>query len=205
MKSWYNVAHHLWKRDMSATYTIRVSDRSDDDFATLVTVLRASYRVLEPAFFDSGDAFDLDNWRRNLSDPDTEWIFLHSQAESLREGNDPAAGFAGWRLKPTQCHLHALFAAAPYQRRGYARAMLHYHWEAALRREPGIERFTLHVREPAVWARSLYESEGYCYYQPGDEQTWPALQVWIDACRQHGRWPLPAGKLLMHRGTGVAG
>jgi len=192
---------------MPATYTIRVSDRSAADLEAMLAALREAHRVLDPGFVDAGGGFDAERWRGSVRDPETEWIILHNlpQVSNLREVSGPAAGFAGWRLKPTQCHLHALFVAAPYQRRGYGRAMLHYHWRAALRREPGIERFTLHVRELAVWARQLYESEGYRYYQPGDERIWPALQVWIGACRQHGAWPLPAGKLLMHRGRAIEG
>ncbi len=177
---------------MTAAHTIRVSDRSDADLDTLIMLLRESQRILDPDFLEAGLGFDPDVWGRMLRDPDTEWVFLHAPDAA------PAA-FAGWRTRPTQCHLHALFVAAPYQRCGYGHALLEYHWRSALGQQSDVQRFTLHVREPAYWARRLYESAGYQYYQPGDEARWPALQVWIDACQQYGAWPLPATKLLMHR------
>ena len=173
-------------------YRIRISDGSEADLDALTSILCDAHRLLDPDFLEAGVDFYRDAWGRRLREPDTEWAFLDAP-------DGTPAGFAGWRLRPLQSHLHALFVAAPYQRRGYARALLHYHWEAPLRRQPTIQCFTLHVREPAYWARRLYESEGYQYYQPGDECSWPALQVWIDACQDYGNWPLPPVKLLMHR------
>jgi len=127
-----------------------------------------------------------------VADPATEWIFCHNS-------NGDHVGFAGWRLLPSICHLHALFVAEPYQHQGFARAMLRRHWERALERQPDTIIFTLHVRELATWARALYESGGYRYYQAGDEARWLELNLWIEACRQYGTWPLPLGKLLMFR------
>jgi len=177
---------------MGEPYTIRASNRSDSDLASLLAILRESYRVLDPDFLDAGLGFDAATWGRMLRDPDTDWAFLHAP-------DGQAAGFAGWRIRPIQCHLHALFVSADYQRHGYARAMLDYHWRAALRRQPNIRHFTLHVREFAAWARPLYESAGYHYYRPGEESIHPAIQSWIEACHDYGTWPLPPHKLLMHR------
>jgi GNAT superfamily N-acetyltransferase len=182
---------------MIAAHTLRVSDRSDGDLDALIAILRESQRILDPDFLEAGLGFDPVVWGRTLRDPQTEWVFLHAP-------DGAPAGFAGWRLNPTQCHLHALFVAAPHQRSGYGHALLEYHWQAALRRQPDIQRFTLHVRQVAYWARRLYESVGYQYYQGGDEARWPALQVWIANCQEYGAWPLPAAKLLMHRPAVVA-
>ena len=180
---------------MAQAYTIRPFDGSDADVERAVIVLREAYRVLEPTFVQPTPDFEAAAWAPRMREAGTEWAVLQAP-----DGH--VAGFAGWRLNAVQSHLHALFVAHADQRRGYGRALLHYHWAAALRRCPSIEVFTLHVREPALWARWLYVSEGYRYYAPGAEETYPALNVWIDACRARGVWPLPAPKLLMYRPAG---
>jgi ribosomal protein S18 acetylase RimI-like enzyme len=177
---------------MPDTHRIRPFDGSEADVDAMVTILAESYRVLDLDFLRTGVGFERDVWRRHILDPQTEWILLCAS-------HGRPAGFAGWRYLPAMSHLHALFVAASDQRRGHARAMLHYHWWAAHSRQPDIELLTLHVREQATWAQRLYEDEGYVYYQVGDEVLRPALKAWIENCRRNASWPLPDRKRLMYR------
>jgi len=177
---------------MPEEHTIRSFEGTEVDIDEMMRILRDSSRILEPGFVASGIGFERERWRLHIRDPQTEWILLVAP-------DGIVAGFAGWRFLPTMSHLHALFVAAAYQRRGYGRAMIHHHWQAVLERQADTQIVTLHVRQPATWAQELYLSEGYRFYQVGDEERWPALNVWIANCRQYDNWPLPAGKLLMFR------
>ena len=177
---------------MDEAFTIRPFDGTEADVDRMMHVLREAWRALDPEFTTTGVSFEREQWSPHLRDPATEWILLFGP-------DGTAAGFAGWRYLPGTSHLHALFVAHAYQKRGYGRAMLRRHWETVQARQPDTVLFTLHVREPATWAQNLYLSEGYRFYRKGDEKTWAALMTWIDACRARQSWPLPAGKLLMFR------
>jgi len=171
---------------------IRPFNGAEADIDEIMRILRDSQQVIDPEFVAAGIGFERSRWAHHIRDAATEWILALAP-------NGKAAGFAGWRFLPGMSHLHALFVAHEYQRRGYGRALLHHHWRAVLERQTDTQLFTLHVRESATWARSLYLSEGYRFYEESDEEQWPALNAWIAACRTYDNWPLPAGKLLMFR------
>lgn len=172
--------------------TIRPIEDAKDRLQAIAGILAESQRVLIPDYVEAGLGFDRDDWASRLEDPQTEWAF------AIAPDGTPA-GFTGWRYLPAMSHLHALFVAHTYQRRGYARALLAHHWRTVTERRPETQLFTLHVRQPAIWARRLYEEQGYRYYEPGDEATWPALETWIAFRQGQDRWPLSADKLLMFR------
>jgi ribosomal protein S18 acetylase RimI-like enzyme len=167
-------------------HTIHPFGGAARDLDTIAWLLSESQRVLVPDYSAASLGFDRDDWRARLNDPQTEWALV-------RAPDGTPAGLAGWRYLPTMSHLHAIFVAHAHQRRGYGSALLAYHWQTVLARQPETQLFTLHVREPAVWAQALYQRQGYRFYQAGDESRWPALKAWIAFCQARKRWPLPRG------------
>jgi ribosomal protein S18 acetylase RimI-like enzyme len=128
------------------------------------------------------------NW---YGDPTLDWNIL-------LDDNIPC-GILLSRLVNNNYHLHCINIDSKYQKHGFGKELMKYHWRKGIERNAKLDSYSLHVESINHNAISFYKKLGYVPYDEADPiREGSGIEDWVNNCKNKNDWPLRSGHLLYY-------
>jgi len=168
--------------DSKENYSLQVAKKSDIDI--MINII--------------GDFYDRLNIYNSLLDKDKPpWIWFSDDSLSFKLLllNNKVCGFFIARHININTHLHSIFIKKEYQGNGFGGILLKEYWRDAIRNNPNIQSFTLHMHKENISAASFYLKYNYkkILQNPLLVNETNGFGKWAQNCKEKDQWPLKKG------------
>ncbi len=147
------------------------------------------------------DPSSLENTPFNLDKNEEPWAWISDSSLTFMVAltDKKICGFFIARHIGKNTHLHALYVKELYRNKGLGKILLLEFWIRALKLNPNIETFTLHVYSKNTNAIRFYLKNGFREIRQKYSLIFDAggFGSWAKNCSEKGQWPLKNNQLLL--------